>query len=255
MEDKRLNPIGIFDSGVGGISVLKETMKLLPGENYIYIGDSKRAPYGCRPVEEIREISEEITEELIKKGAKAVVVACNTATSAAVSYLREKYTDIPIVGTEPALKPAVAENPEGTVLVLATMRTLEEKKFADLLQKVASQRKVISLPMVGLVELIESGKKDSEETFRFIESKLYGTDLNEVTAAVLGCTHYPFIRHHLERLLPGVSIYDGARGISRRLKEILDEKGLKNPGKKGKTEIINTGGNDFKLLSENLLYK
>lgn len=156
MNDK-YNPIGFFDSGLGGISVLKESIKLLPNENFIYFGDSINAPYGSKSIEEIRELTNKAIEFLISKNVKAIVIACNTATSASVNELRDKYSkDIPILGIEPALKPASLSNKKGSIVVMATERTLSEKKFFDLMDKVAKQRDVIKLPCPSLVKFVEN---------------------------------------------------------------------------------------------------
>ena len=151
--DKRDKPIGVFDSGVGGISVLKEAVKLLPKEDFIYFGDSKNAPYGTKKVEEVIELSFTAVDFLLKHGVKAVVVACNTATSAAIESLRQKYIDIPIIGIEPALKPAVELNKRGKIIIMATPMTLLENKFQSLMKTYEKEIDIETLPCVGLVEL------------------------------------------------------------------------------------------------------
>ena len=134
MDNKR-RPIGFFDSGVGGLSVMREALKIMPNEDYIYFGDSKNAPYGTRTVDEVRKLTFDAVDFLLSKGVKGIVIACNTATSAAVAALRMEYPELPIVGIEPALKPAVELNKEGSILIMATSMTLKEKKFNNLMEK------------------------------------------------------------------------------------------------------------------------
>ena len=161
--DKRELPIGIMDSGMGGLSVLKEALKLMPRENFIYYGDSAHAPYGTKSTEEIRELTEDCVQFLLEKGVKEIVIACNTATSAAVSILREKYADIPIIGIEPALKPAALGFPGGNILVTATELTLREKKFRHQLQCYERKANVYVQPLGKLVEFVEQGRLDTPE--------------------------------------------------------------------------------------------
>ena len=142
-------PIGFFDSGVGGLSVLREAVKLMPNEHYVYFGDSKNAPYGVKKVEEIKDLTYKAVEFLIEKGAKAIVVACNTATSAAVASLRVTYPSIPIIGIEPAVKPAVELNRPGAIIIMATPVTLKEKKFKNLIAKYGDKAEVVSMPSPG----------------------------------------------------------------------------------------------------------
>ena len=156
-------PVGVFDSGVGGISVLRELVKLMPNENYIYYGDSKNAPYGPKTVEEVRRLTVEHIDFLVERGAKAIVVACNTATSAAIDLLREKYPDMPVVGIEPALKPAVLSKQNARVLVMATPMTIREEKFHHLMQEYEAQAEIYPLACPGLPEFVEAGDLDGED--------------------------------------------------------------------------------------------
>ena len=227
MENKA-KPIGFFDSGVGGISVLNAAMKLLPHENYIYYGDSKNAPYGSKSIEEIEALSFDIIDFLLEQGVKAIVIACNTATSAAVDKIRERLPGIPVLGIEPALKPAVKAAPSGTIIVMATERTLTEKKFSHLMDAVARERQVVKLACPGLADLIEAGKADAPETLDYLKDKFKDLDLTAVSGIVLGCTHYPFIKGALAKIAPDIPIYDGADGISRHLKEVLADHDLLN---------------------------
>ncbi|MGB4589446.1 MAG: glutamate racemase [Clostridiaceae bacterium] len=237
----REKPIGFFDSGVGGISVLKQTMEILPNENYIYFGDSINAPYGDKKVDEIRSLTASAVDLLLSKGCKAIVIACNTATSAAVDYIRDKYKSIPIIGIEPALKVAIDKTKSGKILVLATNRTLQEKKFHDLSKKYAKTRDIINMPLPGLVEIIEKGANYQEMSYLYLKDALedVGEDLS---AVVLGCTHYPFVKSSLRRIFTeNIQIYDGSEGTARHLKEVLEEKNLLNPSaEKGTLTILNS---------------
>lgn len=255
MNDKE-RPIGFFDSGLGGLSVLKESLKLLPNENYIYFGDSRNAPYGSRSVDEIERLSMDIVDFLIKRNVKAIVVACNTATSAAIVRIRKEHPEIPVIGIEPALKPALLSQKGGAVAVMATESTLREKKFADLLNKLKGEREVIKMPCPGLVELIEAGHSDDSETLEFLDKRFSEVDKNSISGIVLGCTHYPFIAHHLKKVVPGASVFNGAEGLSRHLKEVLKERDLLNSSDhKGTVEIFNSKDDpDMIRLSEKLLY-
>jgi glutamate racemase len=236
-------PIGFFDSGVGGISVLKRSVEILPMENYIYYGDSKNAPYGTKDVETIKRLTSEGIDLLVARGCKAVVVACNTATSAAIDYIRDRYSTIPVIGIEPALKPAVESTEDGKILVLATPRTLTERKFHALMESVARTREIIRMPLPGLVEIIEKGDFNEEKSFEYLQEALADVDKN-VRAVVLGCTHYPFVKQSILKILGDeVSVYDGSDGTARRLARILADRELLNPGPgNGSIEIINSLG-------------
>ena len=156
-ENRQECPIGVFDSGVGGISVLRELVAQMPNENYIFFGDSKNAPYGTKTLEEVQQLTCADAEYLLSRGVKALVVACNTATSAAIRILREKYADMPVIGIEPALKPAVRAGGHPRVLVMATPMTLREEKFHALMQRFESDAEILRLPCPGLVEYVEQG--------------------------------------------------------------------------------------------------
>ncbi len=227
----RNSPVGFFDSGLGGISVLQQTRKLLPAEHYLYFGDSFHAPYGVRSAEEVLALSVEATERLLAEGAKAIVIACNTATSAAAAELRQRYPEIPIIGTEPALKPAVERHPGGRVLVMATAMTLKEQKFHDLWMQYAGQAEIVPVSCTGLMEFVEQGQLDGEAVERYLLEKLEPFVKVPVDAVVLGCTHYPFLRPVLRRLLGrSPEILDGADGVARQLRRQLEQKNLLNEG-------------------------
>ncbi len=220
-------PIGVFDSGVGGISVLKHIRELMPHENLIYVADSKHAPYGNQTPEFIQDRSFKIAEFLLKHGVKALVVACNTATAAAVAGLRERYPDLPIIGMEPALKPAVAATKTGVVGVLATSGTLKSAQFAALLENYGQGVQVVTQACIGLVECVEKGELINPSTESLL--KQYVQPLLDANAdtVVLGCTHYPFVRPLIERLVGAdVVLIDTGAAVAKYLKHRLDENQL-----------------------------
>lgn len=215
-------PIGVMDSGMGGISVLRELVKLLPHENFIFYGDSANAPYGSRSTENIYQLTEQVVHKLIARGVKGVVIACNTASSAAGRRLREEYPELPIVAIEPALKPAVIGCPNGRVVVLATEATLREKKFANLLEQWKNKAEIIKLALPGLPEFVERGELDSPALRKFLQGYFSKLGDRPVDGVVLGCTHYPFVRKVIGELLGSqVKIYDGAAGTARQLRRRL----------------------------------
>lgn len=249
------SPIGFFDSGLGGISVLKGTRALLPGEDYLYFGDSANAPYGVRTVAEVQELSCRAAEKLLAEGAKALVIACNTATSAAVQLLREKYPSLCIIGTEPAIKPAVQACPGGRVLVMATAMTLQEQKFMDLWQLLRDQAEIVPVPCTGLMEFVERGVLSGDEVEKFLLEKLEPFTKVPVDAVVLGCTHYPFLLSAIRRVIGNAPrIFDSADGIARQLQRRLEEEGLLNPQGQGSVTFYNSSEDESLLqLSKQLL--
>lgn len=240
--DKRNKPIGFFDSGVGGLSVLKEAIKIMPNEDYIYFGDSKNAPYGVKKLEEVKELTYSAVEYLIEKGAKALVIACNTATSAAVAALRVTYPNMPIVGIEPAIKPAVKLNREGAIIIMATPMTLSLKKFNNLLDRYKKDTNIIPMPCAGLVEYIESGDLYGQEVKKYLEGKFTPYNNEKIAALVLGCTHYPFISETLKEIVGmNVPIIDGGMGTAKEIKRRIIEADLASTSKEiGKVEIYNS---------------
>lgn len=220
--------VGVFDSGLGGISVLKRLVAELPHERFVFFGDSANAPYGDKPVEQIRSLSTDIVDRFIAEGAKAIVIACNTATSASASYLREKYPSIPIVGCEPALKPAALAPRHRRILVMATAATLRLQKFRDLREEWGRESEVICVPCVGLVQLIETGDLDSPELHALLQ-ELVGQYRGQVDSVVLGCTHYPFIKRQIADVLGEVPFFDGGTGAAHQLGHLLREGGLLAP--------------------------
>ena len=222
-------PIAVFDSGVGGISVLKELVALLPNENYLYFGDSANAPYGEKTTEEVRALTLQAAEMLFDRGAKALVVACNTATSAAIHILREKYPEKIIIGIEPALKVATDRFPTGHIGIMATAVTLREEKLAHQLERFP-QVAVEKIGAPGLVELIERGKVDSPETEKLLRNVL-APYVGKLDALVLGCTHYPFVKDAIGKILgEKTQLLDGGAGTARQTKRCLEQAGLLNPG-------------------------
>lgn len=218
--------IGVFDSGVGGLSVLRHIREQLPGEHLLYFADSLNAPYGPKPQAFIIERSREISRFLIDHGAKAIVVACNTATAAAIQTLRHEL-DIPIIGMEPAVKPAAAATRSGVVGVLATTGTLKSAQFAALLEHYGKNIKVVTQACLNLVECIEGGDLDGEATSALVVK--YVTPLIEAGAdtIVLGCTHYPFVKPLIAEIAgPDVVLIDTGEAVARQVRHRLEEAGL-----------------------------
>lgn len=220
--------IAVFDSGVGGISVLRQLRRLMPGERFLYLGDSANAPYGTRPPEQIRALSLSVAEKLVARGIKALVVACNTATAAAIDTLRQTYPELIVVGIEPALKPAADRFPGGTIGVLATPVTLREEKFHQLSEHYGRHCTVVKLPAPGLSELVEHGKGDSPESEELLRP-LLSPWIGKMDALVLGCTHYPFATAAIRRIMgDDVVLFDGGEGTARETKRRLLQAGLLN---------------------------
>lgn len=227
---KKRQPIGVFDSGVGGISVLKELIRIMPNENYIYFGDSKNAPYGTKTLEEVRRLSFHNTRILLEKGAKGLVVACNTATSAAVRIMRSMYPTIPIVGIEPALKPAALQKQHPKVLVMATPMTVGQEKFGQLMKRYEEKADIYPLPCPGLMEFIEAGDLDSGRLHIFLEELLTSYLDKGLDSVVLGCTHYPFARNVIQEIVGDeITIFDGGEGTAREMKRRLGVADLLSP--------------------------
>lgn len=254
--DKTHFNIGFFDSGVGGISVLKEAVELLPNENYIYFGDSFNAPYGTKTPEEVRRLSFNVIDKLISMDVKAIVVACNTATSIVIDDLREQYTDIPLIGIEPALKPAVENHGDGIIVIMATPMTLAENKFSVLRERYNKTANIIPMPCDGLVEIIESGITSGPLVEDYLHNKFKELDKSRVSAVVLGCTHYPFIKDSLIKVInEDVAVIDGSIGTVKQLKRMLKQRDLLNKSdEKGKVKILNSKEDRLIKLSYDLLY-
>ena len=257
MADKN-SPIGFFDSGVGGISVLKEAVRIMPYEDFIFFGDSKNAPYGTKPREEIRALTFKNVEFLMDMGIKGIVIACNTATSAAVKDLRIMYPDFPIVGIEPAIKPAVTECPGGNILVMATPMTIKQEKFQLLLDKFKEEADIVPMACPGLMEFVERGELDSEELNKYLEQVLFMPDNECYDGIVLGCTHYPFVLDAIKRIVGDKSkIFDGAYGTSAEIKRRIEAAGLDQADKdrKGSISFISSDNSADRIDLMNMLYK
>lgn len=217
-------PIGVFDSGVGGLSVLREIHAQLPNEALLYVADSGHVPYGEKSAEFIRERSQKIAQFLLEHGAKALVLACNTATVAAVADLRERYPQLPIVGMEPAVKPAAAATRSGVVGVLATTGTLKSARFAALLDRFASDVRVVTQPCPGLVECIEAGDLDSSSVRQLLQDYVAPLLAAGCDTLILGCTHYPFLKPLLRELVPAdVALIDTGAAVARQLQRLLEQ--------------------------------
>ena len=220
-------PVLFFDSGVGGISILRRSVRLLPCEDYLYFGDSLHAPYGVRSLGEVRELCLNALEPLIARGVKALVVACNTATSAAIGALRERHPDLIVIGTEPAIKPAVERHEGGRILVMATPMTLKEEKFLALQAQYQPRAEIIPLPCPGLMEFVEQGVTSGGAVEGYLLDKLEPYRNVPVSAIVLGCTHYPFLTGAIRRIVGRhVEIIDGADGVAQQLRSRLAAEGL-----------------------------
>lgn len=230
--------IAVFDSGVGGISVLRELMAQMPGENFLYYGDSANAPYGDRSTAQVRELTLAAADMLIKRGVKALVVACNTATAAAINLLREQYPDTIIIGIEPALKLAADRFPAGRIGVMATQVTLGEEKLAHQLERFEDMQ-ICLIPAPGLVERIEAGQADAPETKALLE-RLLTPYAGKLDALVLGCTHYPFVRQQIQEILgKDTMLMDGSAGTARHTKHCLEAEDLLLQGQ-GSLQIENS---------------
>ena len=232
--------IAVFDSGVGGISVLRQLRKIMPDENYIYFGDSANAPYGSRSTEEVRALTLAAAEKLITEyPVKALVIACNTATAAAIEILRETYRDLIVIGIEPAVKLAADHFPGGRLGVMATEVTLREEKFDHLMHRFDGNCTIYKIPAPGLVKLIEAGKSDTAETDALLQ-ELLGPYVGKLDALVLGCTHYPFVSRRIGKVLgPRTELLHGGKGTSRETKRRLEAADLLCEGP-GHVEIISS---------------
>lgn len=212
--------IAVFDSGLGGLSVLRELKKLMPQERFLYFGDRKNAPYGVKSTEEVRRLTLSAAQRLMEKGCKALVVACNTATAAAIAQLRAAYPHKVIVGIEPALKPAAEQFPSGPIGIMATEVTLREEKLSVLMEHYPNTE-LLCIPAPGLVELIEAQKPAAG-----LLEALLSPYKNKLKALVLGCTHYPLVKEEIQRVLPDTVLFDGGAGTARQTRRLLEEKGL-----------------------------
>ena len=223
------NPIGVYDSGFGGLSVWRELHRALPHESLIYLGDGKNCPYGSRPADEVRALAEQAVSDLVARGCKMVVVACNTATAAAISHLRERFFSMPIVGLEPAIKPACAMTRSKVVGVIATERSLQGEKFLSTLARYGEGVEVIKSVGEGWVEAVEQSEEQTAETELAVRRVVEPIIERGADVLVLGCTHYPFLKDVVCRVVGdrNVAVIDSGEAVEKRVESLLDEYGLR----------------------------
>ena len=247
---KTTNPIGLFDSGIGGTSIWKEVHALLPYENTIYLADSKNAPYGAKPVDEIIALSCKNTEFLLNNNCKLIVVACNTATTNAIKELRRKY-DVPFIGIEPAIKPAALQSKTQRIGILATKGTLNSELFH---KSVENHRDVKIIEQIGhgLVQLIENGAINSLEMKELLESYLQPMIKENIDYLVLGCSHYPYLIPQIKKIIPAnIKIIDSGEAVAKQTKKVLADNNMLNASKTKGTQLFYTNSNPEVL--ENIL--
>ena len=274
---KKDRAIGIFDSGLGGLSVLKRLQEELPGEDFIFFGDQKHAPYGEKSEEEVRSLSLSAYRFLQERGVKATVIACNTATSAAAPYLRELFPEDIIIGMEPAVKPAVehlhalehsqtsktlqapeslqdfkdrvSRNNPPNILIMATEHTIKGERLQQLISRFAHPSQFLLLPSPGIVRILEAGKGDSPEMQDYLEKLLLPYQKESISSIVLGCTHYPFVKKQIQKALPyPVVFFDGAEGTAKETRHRLEEKGLLKEGKQEGTVQLFSSNEDSSFI-------
>lgn len=255
---EKTSPIAVFDSGMGGISVLKEMVKAMPQEDFMYFGDSINAPYGTKTVEEVRDLTiGHITRFIEKDHVKAIAIACNTATSAAVSTLRKMYPEIPLVGVEPAVKPAVNSCDHPIIVVMATPRTLKEKKFHNLEELYLDRAKIYPLPCPGLMEFVERGILEGPELEAFLTELLQPYLSKGITGIVLGCTHYPFVKNAISKVAgPSVTLFDGSEGTARELKRRISVANLlREESHQGTVTFYNSSPDPSRIALSEFLFR
>ncbi len=240
----KTRPVGMMDSGLGGISVLREAVRVLPQEDFIYYGDSKNVPYGTRTTEKVQELTFNVVEKLRQEyNIKAMVIACNTATSASIKALREHYTDMPIIGIEPALKPAVICSQGGRIIVMGTPMTMRLENYQRLMNMYKDEAEIVPLMCWGLAEYVEDGIKDHEGIKKYFDENLKPVLTEDTESIVLGCTHYPFLKKELRKYLgdKNINLIDGSRGTSSQLRRRLEEEGiLRDEDHEGKVTFLNS---------------
>ena len=252
MKDNEINlPIGFFDSGVGGIAVLKQAISLMPYENYIYYGDSGNLPYGNKTESEIKALSLTCGEILYNRGVKAIVMACNTATSIAVQMMRDKYK-IPVISIEPAVKPAIEALKDGYVIVMATPATIHQERYNMLLSRIGHRDRIINIPCSRLAKMIEKLDLDSPAIKHYVREKLMPFQNREIDGIVMGCTHYSFISGLIQNTAKDLfsgkcEIFDGKFGMARQLKKVLEDKGILNTENKNPAISLYTSGTEHDI--------
>jgi glutamate racemase len=243
MSFNSISPIGVFDSGVGGLSVLRAIREQMPEESVIYFGDQGHVPYGPRPLGQVRDFSEGITRFLLDKGAKIIVVACNAASAAALTYLRQTFSEVSFVGMEPAVKPAAEHTETGVVGVLATPATFQGALYASVVERFANGVNLLQGPCVGLVQQIEKGDLDGPVTRRILEDALHPMLEKNIDTVVLACTHYPLVIPLIQEIVgEKVRVIDPAPAVARQAKRLLEAKGLKREaGSQGEIQFFTSG--------------
>lgn len=256
MDITSTQPIGVFDSGVGGLSVLRAIRKLMPEESVIYFADQGHVPYGQRTMEQIRNFSEAITRFLLARNAKLIVVACNTASAAALNFLRQTFPDVDFVGMEPAVKPAAERTQTGKVGVLATPATFQGELYASVVERFANGVELLQHTCPGLVGQIEKGDLDGSDTKAILEEALRPMLDAGIDTVVLGCTHYPFVIPLIEQLAGEfVRVIDPAPAVARQALRLLDATGTRlQDGERGDVRYYTSGDPDvFESLLPRLL--
>jgi len=240
---KQERPVGVFDSGIGGLSVLRAMRELMPEEPVIYFGDQGHVPYGLRSLKQVRGFSEAITRFLLDYDAKLIVVACNTASAAALHYLRDKFPDVSFVGMEPAVKPAAEHTRSGSVGVLATPATFQGALYASVLERFANGVQILPDTCPGLVPEIEKGNLDGRRTREILEDALRPMLDRGIDTVVLGCTHYPFVIPLIEQIVgENVRVIDPAPSVAKQAKRLVAAGGMKNPaGERAQIRFYTSG--------------
>ncbi len=241
---QRDQPIGVFDSGVGGLSILRAIREQMPEEAILYFGDQGHIPYGPRPLQQVRDFSESITRFLLEKDAKLIVVACNAASAAALTNLRQTFPDMDFVGMEPAVKPAAEHTQTGVVGVLATPATFQGALFASVVERFAGGVELLKDTCPGLVQQIEAGDLDGPVTRRILEKALRPMLIRNIDTVVLGCTHYPFVIGLIQDIVGAkVRVIDPAPAVARQVRRLLDGSGLRNAaGGRGQMQFFTSSG-------------
>lgn len=248
-EKRPSDPIGVFDSGVGGLSVLREIRRELPHEHIIYFGDQANVPYGSKSLLEVRQLSENVTRHLLERGAKLIVVACNTASAAALHYLRETFPGTPFVGMEPAVKPAAEHTRTGKVGVLATPATFQGELYASVVERFAQGVTLFQDVLPGLVAEVEAGRLKGKKTRRILGNALKPMLAEGIDTVVLGCTHYPFVIPLIQQIVgPDVQVIDPAPAIARQVRRVLEREGLLQSGDAAGRVEFETSGDPVKFM-------
>lgn len=252
MDKTKMNnqPIGIFDSGIGGLSVVREIIRLLPKESIIYLADKTNFPYGSKTEDEIKHIAKKNVDWLLSRGAKMIVVACNTATVNAISYLRKKFPTISFVGIEPAVKPASLLAKKG-IIILSSPKATKSKQLISLIKKYAKNIKVFNLGSLDLVKAVEENA-ENHKIKKILKKALTNKILSQTDVIVLGCTHFPLIKEQIQNYVgKGIILVDSGKAVAQRVKEILNKKNLRS-FKNRKLELFISGINEPQLNNETM---